>query len=630
MIRGFSVIMPTYNQAPFIRRAILSLQKQTYKDWELIIINDGCTDETEFYLSDFHRDPKITFIKNEKNTGLGHALNQGLNASKYDHIAYLPSDDFYFENHLEILKNKFEESPDVFLVFSGMKYDTSDTVSFAVDQETTALRKGYCMQLVQVAHKKTADRWLERDEWVTENLFLMYWQKLLGRGVFASTRQITSCWTNHPNQRHKILSEKYGGGLNFYRSYYQIEKPVKIKASRSKFIDEEHLYDWFREKVPAVKNSLKILIVGELAYNPERIYSLEQAGHQLYGLWISRPSFSFNTVGPLPFGHVEDIPYDRWEEKIEEIKPDIIYALLNFVAVPLAYEVLKKCSDIPFVWHFKEGPSLCLKRGTWEKLLYLYAYADGKIYLNKTVRDWFEQFIPPTGISCLLDGDLPKKDYFINDFSKRLSETDGSIHTLVAGRMIGISPADLSVLSQQNIHIHLYTENYHDSKETQFNELKKTVPDHFHVHPHCSHLNWVKEFSQYDAGWLHCFQSHNHGDLMQASWDDLNIPARINTYMAAGLPVIQRDNSEHIVATESRLKELGIGIFFKDYAELAFQLRNVDRMDALRANAIKNRELFCFDHHVPDLISFFREVIQSKKQHHGRKIITKDRQCIDH
>lgn len=613
MIHGFSVIMPTYNQASFIRRAILSLQKQTYRDWELIIINDGCTDETEFYLSDFRRDTRVTFIKNEKNAGLGHALNQGLNASKYDHIAYLPSDDFYFENHLETLKNKFEELPDVFLVFSGMRYDTSDTVFFTKDKETTGVRKGYCLQLIQVAHRKTTDRWLERNEWVTENLFLMLWRKLLDKGVFTSTRQITCHWTNHPHQRHKILGEGYGGGLNLYRSHYQIEEPVKIKVSRYKFINEGRLYELFRGKISVIKNPLKILIVGELSYNPERIYALEQAGHRLYGLWISRPTYSFSTVGPLPFGHVEDVPYDQWEKKIKVIKPDIIYALLNFGAVPLAYEVLKKCPDIPFVWHFKEGPSLCLKQGIWKELLYLYTHADGKIYLNSTVRKWFEQFIPRTGLSYLLDGDLPKKDYFVDDSSKRLSEIDGAVHTLVAGRMIGIFPTDLSILSQQNIHIHLYTENYHDVKKTRLNELKKTAPDHFHIHPHCSNLNWVKEFSQYDAGWLHCFQSQNNGELMQASWDDLNIPARINTYMAAGLPVIQRDNSGHIVATEFLLKELGIGVFFNDYTELGSMLQNIDRMAALRVNVRKNRELFCFDHHVPKLISFFKEVIQYKK-----------------
>jgi glycosyltransferase involved in cell wall biosynthesis len=56
MKKGFSVIMPICNQASFIRRAIPGLQRQTCSQWELIIINDGCSDETEFFIPDFLSD----------------------------------------------------------------------------------------------------------------------------------------------------------------------------------------------------------------------------------------------------------------------------------------------------------------------------------------------------------------------------------------------------------------------------------------------------------------------------------------------------------------------------------------------------------------------------------------------
>lgn len=58
----FSVIMPTYNQCAFIRRAINSLFNQTYTFWELIIINDGCTDETENLIKDFLKDKRVKYI----------------------------------------------------------------------------------------------------------------------------------------------------------------------------------------------------------------------------------------------------------------------------------------------------------------------------------------------------------------------------------------------------------------------------------------------------------------------------------------------------------------------------------------------------------------------------------------
>lgn len=614
--KGISVLMPTYNQATFIRRAIISLMNQTYKQWELIIINDGSTDKTKYYIEDFLSDPRINYIEIDRNRGLGYVLNLGLDNAKYDYIAYLPSDDFYLKDHLQFMEDKIEKYKNCILVFSGFSFELPDTMGGIFHMNNTLyLRQGYCLQLVQTMHKKTEDRWLERKEWVTEDLFAMYWGKLSMRGAFVPTRSISCFWTNHPFQRHKIICENYGGGINYYRQYYSVNTPIKMRVSADKYIDEEKLYEKFRNKqinIGTVK-TLKILIVGELAYNPERIYALEEAGHKLYGLWVQRPQYSFQTVGPIPFGKIEDVSYDNWEHEVQKIKPDIIYGLLNSVAVPLAYEVQRKFGNIPFVWHFKEGPSVCLRTGLWEKLIYLYTYSDGKIFINEIAKQWYEQFIPKTGLSFILDGDLPKKDCFQKNMSNKLSEIDGNIHTLVTGRMIGIDFNIWKVFVEKDIHIHVYTENYIVMKEKMFSEIKKIAPSHFHLHPHCSHDRWVEEFSKYDAGWLHCLNSSNRRDLAQVSWDDLNIPARISTYAAAGIPMILKNNKEHIVATQQKLEELGIGIFYNQYEDLASKLTDKLEMEKLQNNVLLNREQFYFDKHVPQLISFFERVIESKK-----------------
>ena len=326
----------------------------------------------------------------------------------------MPSDDYYFENHLALLAKEFESSKDIALAFTEAKSEIKDSMSYDVKKKTNGIFNQYSLQLVQTAHKKTSDRWITRAEWVSDDLFDLFWQKLIDKGKITSITTETCFWTSHPHQHHKLLCEHYGGGLNVYRQYYNIQEPIKIKVSRDKFIDEEKLYKNFQiPKVPHVEeNSLKILIVGELAYNPERIFAFEEHGHKLYGLWIKRPTFSFSTVGHLPFGNTIDVPYDNWEEKVKEIKPDIIYATLNYGAVPLAYEVLRKVPEIPFVWHFKEGPFLCMQKGTWSELIELYNSADGKIYLNPEIKRWYEQFIPETGLSFILDGYLPKSNYF--------------------------------------------------------------------------------------------------------------------------------------------------------------------------------------------------------------------------
>ncbi|NDV65746.1 glycosyltransferase family 2 protein [Bacteroides sp. 224] len=615
-MNGFSVIMPTYNQASFIRRAILSLQNQTHKKWELIIINDGCTDETEFYISDLLSDKKIKYIKNHSNEGMGYALNQGLEIAKYDYIAYLPSDDFYDENHLASLKEKLDESEEIVLTFSGVRYDESPESGLLVYRKSFGIRPGYNLLLVQTAHRKTQDRWIEREEYVSDDLFFTFWRKLTDKGAFVPTKKITCEWNNHPHQRHKIASEKLGGGLNKYRHYYQVQKPIRMRATNYKTIDENKMYAPYRDKKAHSKESLKILIVGELAYNSERIYAFEEHGHQLYGLW-AQPSFCFSTVGPLPFGNVEYIPYENWQERVKEITPDIIYAQLSTGAINIAYEVLKANAGIPFVWHFKEGPHEAMKSGLWHKLIDLYTYADGRMYLNEEIKDWFELFVPAKikpRPSYILDGDLPKGDCFQGEFSDKLSAIDGQIHTVVIGRIIGISPFDMKILAENNIHLHVYNEN-HVSDELVTSRFRKVAPDHFHLHSHCSQFGWVKEFSKYDAGWLHSFIAFNENSLPRAGWSDLNIPARINTLAAAGIPMIQRDNSQHIVAMQNHVKKHGMGIFYKSYKDLANQLNDKESLKKIEANVRKHRLEFTFDYHVPDIIRFFREIIKESKQY---------------
>ena len=614
-MNGFSVIMPTYNQSGFIKRAILSLYQQTYPDWELIIINDGCSDDTEKYIEEYLSDERIVYLKNEVNRGLGFSINQGLKFAKYNYIAYLPSDDYYHDNHLQQLMEKFEESEDIALVVSGITFNDKDSCFLGNNYSSRQLVQGHPLQLVQTAHKKTGDRWIEREELVSDDLFSLFWYQLMDKGTIAFTNQVTANWTRHPHQRHKIMAENLGGGINYYRHYYQVHTPIKLQSRDTIPIDESTLYASFRKPVNHTDDGLKILIVGELAFNPERIFALEEQGHLLYGLWLEGPISSFNTIGPLPFGNVTDIPYKNWKEEIKKIQPDVIYALLNVRVIPLAHEVLMSNLDIPFVWHFKEGPSLSMQIGHWNKLIDLYSHSDGQIYLNQESQDWYGQFIRlEKQMPFILDGDLPKADYFTDDFSPLLSEMDGEIHTVAPGRAVGISFEDLQELAKQKIHLHLYVQNYPYMREHFISMATAAMGKRFHLHKPCIPQDWVKEFSQYDAGWLHCFRSKNEGRLMNVSWDDLNLPARMNTLAAACLPMLQLNNQGHIVAMQSKVKEFNLGICFDSYEQLGHLLRDKEQMQVLRKNVLEHRKQFSFDYHVPSLIDFFKKVIDNKKK----------------
>lgn len=604
--RSISVLMPVYNQANFIARAIESLKLQSFPDWELIIINDGSTDNLQNTIAPFLANPRIYYLENKENTGLGAALNHGLAKAQNPLIAYLPADDVYYKDHLQSLVSILEENPEAILAFSGIRHHYNRTANGKLE--------GFWLQLVQCLHKKTEDRWMERDELVTDDLGRMFWDKLAAKGAFVGTENVSCEWVDHPNQRYKIIQEPVGG-INPYKLYYGVKQPLRYHTTVGNFIDEISYYEPFRQKRDdASFTGLKIVLVGELAYNAERIVAFEEQGHKLYGLWMRDP-YWYNNVGPLPFGNVTDIPYENWQQTLAEIKPDIIYAQLNWQAVPFAHEILMADTGIPFVWNFKEGPFICMEKGTWPQMMDLYTKSDGQIYTSAEMRDWFLQFLPKeaTETALVLDGDLPKKEWFKTEVSPLLSEQDGELHTVVPGRPIGLHPHTVVELAEQKIHVHFYGDFTHGQWKEWIIKSQKLAPGFLHIHPNVTQHNWVQEFSQYDAGWLHFFKSDNEGELMRANWDDLNLPARMATLAAAGLPMLQRDNPGHTVATQTIVKNLGLGLFFNDAAELAAQLRDTEKMEQLRQNVWQKRMLFSFDYHVAELVAFFKKAIERKK-----------------
>jgi glycosyltransferase involved in cell wall biosynthesis len=105
-----SVIIPTFNRAQKVRRAVSSVLDQTFKDFEVIVIDDGSSDETVDLLEGF-RD-RITIISHPENLGVSAARNSGIRASRSPFIAFLDSDDYWLPEKLETQVRYFRENPD--------------------------------------------------------------------------------------------------------------------------------------------------------------------------------------------------------------------------------------------------------------------------------------------------------------------------------------------------------------------------------------------------------------------------------------------------------------------------------------------------------------------------------------
>lgn len=116
-----SVIIPTYNRARLLPRAIQSVLNQTYNNFELIIVDDGSIDNTEDVVKKFQKsDPRIIYIKNDKNKGPSASRNIGIEIAKGEYIAFQDSDDEWLPEKIEKQIKFFEDTPlDVGVVYTG-------------------------------------------------------------------------------------------------------------------------------------------------------------------------------------------------------------------------------------------------------------------------------------------------------------------------------------------------------------------------------------------------------------------------------------------------------------------------------------------------------------------------------
>lgn len=113
----FSVIIPLYNKAPYVAKAIESVLGQTYRDFEVIVIDDGSTDQSLEVAKTFEN-KSITIIS-QPNSGVSTARNNGVKLAKHPYICFLDADDWWHPTFLEEMKRLITDFPDAGIYGSG-------------------------------------------------------------------------------------------------------------------------------------------------------------------------------------------------------------------------------------------------------------------------------------------------------------------------------------------------------------------------------------------------------------------------------------------------------------------------------------------------------------------------------
>ena len=110
-----TVLIPTYNCSKYIVPAVKSVLAQKYTDYELLILDDGSTDNTEEIVSKIS-DSRIVYLKNSSNKGIVYTLNKGIDLAKGEYIARMDADDIVLGNRLQVQTDFLSKNPDYGIV----------------------------------------------------------------------------------------------------------------------------------------------------------------------------------------------------------------------------------------------------------------------------------------------------------------------------------------------------------------------------------------------------------------------------------------------------------------------------------------------------------------------------------
>lgn len=127
-----SIITPTFNRADLIQATIKSVLQQTYTDWELIVVDDGSTDDTSSIMKTF-TDPRIRYYY-KTNTGQADTVNYGVRFARGEFITFLDSDDEAYPNWLQVVSERMKDDTGIVCVGAMRRFADGKMIEEGMNQ----------------------------------------------------------------------------------------------------------------------------------------------------------------------------------------------------------------------------------------------------------------------------------------------------------------------------------------------------------------------------------------------------------------------------------------------------------------------------------------------------------------
>lgn len=244
MIPFFSVIIPTYNRSHMLPTVIESVLTQTFHNWELIIVDDGSTDNTKDVVNAI-QDERIYYIY-QKNAERSAARNNGIMHARGQYICFLDSDDLYEENHLEILYSNIQEKnvPIALFFVHANHYVNRQKITPALESlENNALLYFFTHPVIPARvciHSEILKK-IQFDEDIVIGEDLVLWVKIAFSYPVHEIKAYTVRYTLHDdnsvNLKNNSYITRYNGLKLFFFRYPKIKNNIPCFVKK-KFISD--------------------------------------------------------------------------------------------------------------------------------------------------------------------------------------------------------------------------------------------------------------------------------------------------------------------------------------------------------------------------------------------------------
>jgi glycosyltransferase involved in cell wall biosynthesis len=299
-----SVVMPTYNAGRFLSEAVRSVLAQTFTDLELLVIDDGSTDDTPAVMAAF-TDPRIRYVRHERNRGLVAVLNEGLDRAQGRYIARMDADDRMRNDRLLLQVTFLEAHPEITLVASYVDLIDTDgerTGVWDTDRATATeasiramMPRTNCIAhstvMIRRSHLGTLRYAGRHEDWDL-------WLRLLSRGKRLA--KIPEALVEL-----RVHASSYMGGLK-----HAVPLERRLMRSRAFFLRREWsrgrfralhgavLYAQLRTWMRYLRNNVVTPLLRDayrlFTYSPVRLFQERRALNEALARWQGRHAFVFS------------------------------------------------------------------------------------------------------------------------------------------------------------------------------------------------------------------------------------------------------------------------------------------------------------------------------------------------